>query len=406
MKKKAKIAILSVMSMLSIGAMTSCNKIESNSGTEITTTYTITFNTNGGSSVDSIKVNAGAKATKPADPTKDGFVFKGWYSNSGLTISFDFTNAINENITLYAKWEEASTPVTTYTVTFNSNGGTEVLSQTVNSGSKVTKPADPTKEGYTFKGWFKNEALTEAYDFNLDVTSTFTLYAKWEETTTPVTTYTVTFNSNGGTEVLSQTVNSGSKVTKPADPTKEGYTFKGWFKNEALTEAYDFNLDVTSTFTLYAKWEEATTPLTTYTVTFNSNGGTEVLAQTVNAGASITEPADPTKNGYVFDCWCTDEALENEFDVNSKINSNTVLYARWIEDKTTDSISITKTTAGNEAAVVEFAYNDDFKDSDFVAYYSTDKTNYTQIDSELISYDNNKGVIYLVGLRLIIILLR
>ena len=399
MKRKAKIAILSVMSMLSIGAMTSCNKIETNSKTEVTATYTITFNTNGGSSVDSIKVNAGAKATKPADPTKDGFVFKGWYSNSGLTISFDFTNAINENITLYAKWEEGTTPVTTYTVTFNSNGGTEVLSQTVNSGSKVSKPTDPTKEGYRFKGWFKNEALTESYDFNLEVTSTFTLYAKWEEIVTPVTTYTVTFNSNGGTEVLSQTVNSGSKVSKPTDPTKEGYRFKGWFKNEALTESYDFNSEVTSTFTLYAKWEEAVTPITTYTVTFNSNGGTDVLSQTVNAGSSITEPADPTKNGYVFDCWCTDEALENEFDVNSAINGNLVLYARWIEDKTTDSISITKTTAGNETAVVEFAYNDDFKDSDFVAYYSTDKTNYTQIDSELISYDNNKGVIYLVGLK-------
>ncbi|MCL2045003.1 MAG: InlB B-repeat-containing protein [Oscillospiraceae bacterium] len=142
-----------------------------------------------------------------------------------------------------------------HTVTFNSNGGSSVASQTVAAGGKVTKPSDPTKTDSTFGGWYSDSELTNAYDFNANVTANITLYAKWD---TAPTTFTVTFNSNGGSAVTSQTVATGGKVTKPADPTKSGNTFAGWFSNAALTTPYNFDTAVTANLTLYAKWEAST----------------------------------------------------------------------------------------------------------------------------------------------------
>jgi len=143
----------------------------------------------------------------------------------------------------------------TYTVTFDSKGGSAVTNATVEENGKVTKPADPTKEGYTFKGWLLNGV---SYDFNKEVTGNITLVASWEENTTQAdVTYTVTFDSKGGSNVTAVTVKENTKVTKPTDPTKEGYTFKGWLLDGV---SYDFNKDVTGNITLVASWEENTTP--------------------------------------------------------------------------------------------------------------------------------------------------
>ena len=143
----------------------------------------------------------------------------------------------------------------TYTVTFDSKGGSAVTTATVEENGKVTKPADPTKDGYTFKGWLLNGV---SYDFNKEVTENITLVASWEENTTQAdVTYTVTFDSNGGSNVTAVTVKENTKVTKPTDPTKEGYTFKGWLLDDV---SYDFNKDVTGNITLVASWEENTTP--------------------------------------------------------------------------------------------------------------------------------------------------
>ena len=139
-----------------------------------------------------------------------------------------------------------------YTVKFATDGGGTIADQSVTSGNKATKPADPKKEGFEFKGWFKEAALTNAYNFDTPVKSNFTLYAKWEEAD-----YTVKFETNGGGTIADQAVKADEKATKPADPKKEGFEFKGWFKEAALTNAYDFNTPVKSNLTLYAKWEEA-----------------------------------------------------------------------------------------------------------------------------------------------------
>ena len=150
------------------------------------------------------------------------------------------------------------TPVTvTYTVAFNSDGGTTVEPQTVESGKTAVKPADPTRDGYTFAGW---QLDGEDYEFSTPVTASITLKAAWtkNEEPTPVTvTYTVAFNSDGGTTVEPQTVESGKTAVKPADPTRDGYTFAGW---QLDGEDYEFSTPVTASITLKAAWTKNEEP--------------------------------------------------------------------------------------------------------------------------------------------------
>ena len=134
-----------------------------------------------------------------------------------------------------------------YTVTFNTDGGSEITSKEINEGEKVTKPADPTKEGYKFVKWQLNG---EDYDFEKIVTGDIELKAVWERVTVK---YTVTFNTDGGSEITSKEINEGEKVTKPADPTKEGYKFVKWQLNG---EDYDFEKIVTRDIELKAVWEK------------------------------------------------------------------------------------------------------------------------------------------------------
>lgn len=136
--------------------------------------FTVTFNSNEGSKVKDGKTVKGI-VKKPADPTKDGYTFKGWYTDEDLTKEFDFSTKLTENTILYAKWEEK------VKVTFNSNKGTKVAEQEIDKNGKVKKPAAPTRDDYTFKGWFTDEELTKPFDFDTQITKDTTLYAKWEK---------------------------------------------------------------------------------------------------------------------------------------------------------------------------------------------------------------------------------
>ena len=212
-----------------------------------------------------------------------------------------------------------------YTVTFNSNEGSAVSNQTIMAGQKVTRPTDPTKAYNNFLGWYKESTFTNLWDFDADVvTDNITLYAKWE-----AITYTVSFNSNGGSAVSNQTINAGQKATRPTDPTKAYNNFLGWYKESSLTNLWDFDTDVvTDNITLFAKWE-----VITYTVSFNSNGGTAVTAQTVNGGTLLTEPTEPTKtDGYIFDGWYKESTFDNLWNFSSDtVTENKTLYAKWAE---------------------------------------------------------------------------
>lgn len=140
-----------------------------------------------------------------------------------------------------------------FTVTFDSQDGSKVASQTISYGEKVVEPTRPTKEGHAFIGWYTETSYTHEWNFESDiVTKDITLYARWT-----IADYTVTFNTNGGSEVESQPVAKGSKVQRPLPPTKDGFVFDNWYTDIALTQVYDFDTQVTGNLTLYANWIKA-----------------------------------------------------------------------------------------------------------------------------------------------------
>ncbi len=252
--------------------------------------YTITFDSDGGSVVEKQIVKRGEKVNKPTDPTRDGYIFIEWDLGSSI---YDFSAKVTRNLILKAIWKEQEGGKVTYVVNFNTDGGNSVSNQIINKDGTITKPQDPVRDGYKFLGWYSNNVL---FDFNTPVTTNLELVAKWEKakdnsttgtttttkktttkkndttntTTTKKTTtntteakkYTVKFDSNGGSKVSSKEVTSGSKVSKPSNPTRTGYKFSGWTLNN---KAYDFNSKVTSNITLVAKWTAKT-----YTVKVSS----------------------------------------------------------------------------------------------------------------------------------------
>ncbi|WP_217989993.1 InlB B-repeat-containing protein [Paenibacillus sp. 7523-1] len=290
------------------------------------TPRTIHFDSNGGSEVPEQNVNYGDKTNEPADPTKAGHSFVGWFTDSGLSQAFDFDNTpVTTDLTLYAKWT-----INSYTVNFDSNGGTAVDDQSVPYSELATAPTDPTKAGHTFAGWFTDSGLSQAFDFdNTPVTGDLTLYAKWS-----INSYTINFNSNGGTAVDNQSVPYSELAAAPDAPAKDGHTFAGWFTDSGLSQAFDFNNTVvTKDITLYAKWS-----INSYTVNFDSNGGTAVDDQSIQYNELVAAPDDPTKDGHTFAGWFTDSSLSQAFDFdNTPVTGDITLYAKWTADKYTIS---------------------------------------------------------------------
>ena len=139
-------------------------------------TITITFDTKGGSKINSITINKDTELTLPKDPTRDGYVFKGWVDKNETPIYNKVLLA--EDTTLYAAWEKAETS-NTITITFDTKGGSKINSITINKDTELTLPKDPTRNGYKFKGWVDNNE-TPIYDKVLLAEDT-TLYAVWEK---------------------------------------------------------------------------------------------------------------------------------------------------------------------------------------------------------------------------------
>ncbi len=212
-------------------------------------TYTVTYDSKGGSDVPAASVQEeNSIATLPV-PTKDGFTFLGWFDNEaceGTAIAAPYTPTAN--ITLYAKWIEDEAEV--YTVSFDSKGGNAVEAQTVEAGGSITL-ATPTKEGFVFGGWFANEQFTgEALESPYTPAATMTLYAKWLDE------YTVSFDLHHGNKTAeAKKVTEGDKVVLP-EPTRKGFTLAGWYDNAQFAgSAIDAeNYVPTSDVKLHAKW--------------------------------------------------------------------------------------------------------------------------------------------------------
>ena len=142
-----------------------------------TSPRTVTFNSMGGSTVASVKVPTGWIVEKPADPEKDNLKFVGWYTDYACTNAFDFGSAVTQNITLYAKWAEASR----LTLDFNYQGAPQDEVLLVGRGAPIEDPSIPIRAGYYFDGWYEEAGCTTAFDFTNGINEETTIYAKWIE---------------------------------------------------------------------------------------------------------------------------------------------------------------------------------------------------------------------------------
>ena len=207
---------------------------------------TLTFETNGGSKINSLSVSADTSVDLTQYvPIKEGYTFAGWYSDSKLTTAVTSLK-LTADATVYAKWLPAQ-----YTLTFETNGGSKITPLPVAADTTVdlTKYV-PTKEGYAFAGWYADRNLTTQVTA-LKLAADTTVYAKWLPAQ-----YTLTFETNGGSKINALSVGAGTTVDLTQYvPVRAGYDFAGWYADRKLTTQVTF-LKPTADTTVYAKWEK------------------------------------------------------------------------------------------------------------------------------------------------------
>ena len=328
---------------------------------------TVTFNAGEGNVETASKTVAynniyGALPT----PTREGYLFKGWYTGENGTGTNVTTSTIvtqTEAHTLYAKWVESI-----FTVTINANGatlpegenwivasGNETAEKTVRYGEVYGTLLIPTKIGYTFDGWYTEEnGGTKIEEITTVVLEgNHTLYAHWT-----ARQYTVEFEPNGGTvNTTSKEVAFNSVYNALPIPMRTGYRFDGWYTEEVAGIQVEETTTVTSTedHTLYAHWT-----VEEYTVTTNANGGTipttenwinasgdETATKTVTYDSTYGNLPTPTRIGYTFDGWYTEETSGTEVnsDTTVVITNNCTLYAHWTAETYTVTFNPTGGTA-------------------------------------------------------------
>ena len=235
--------------------------------------------------------------------------FIGWYLDDK---KYDFDNVVSENIVLKAKYEEKIM----HKVTFDTDGGSVVSPVMVKDSKALVEPSNPVKENYRFVGWLLGENL---YDFNLPVTGELTLKALWEEVPEGERIYTISFDTDGGSSIEPLKVRASEYASKPENPTKEGYTFNGWYLNQ---KPFSWNFKITSSLELKAKW----TARKKLKITFDAKGGDAILPINVYQG-DTTELPLPVKPGYVFEGWYYGRIRYTDL---TKITASVKLTAKWV----------------------------------------------------------------------------
>ena len=274
-----------------------------------------------GSAVTDMKPHNNILTLRGALFTRAGYTQVGWATVDGGEKVYGFEDVYtqNEALTLYPVWNANQ-----YTVTFDSTGGSEVITKTIDVtyGEPLGDMPVPKREGYVFLGWYdalvggkcygdSDGKSTSPYDKDVSIT----LYAQWAEAPSRM----VYFNTCGGTmtgpvEVLHKL---NTPIAKPDNPTKPGHTFNGWYTDSALTQVWNFDDWVTGELKLYAGWT-----VNQYTITFDTAGGSEIAPITQNYGTAITAPANPTREGYTFIGW--DKAIPTTMPAE-----NMTVTAQW-----------------------------------------------------------------------------
>jgi len=354
--------------------------------------YTISYNANGGSGAPAAqtKKHGTALTLSSTKPTRTGYTFSTWNTNSagtGTNYAAGASYTANAAVTLYAKWT-----ANTYTVTFNANGGTTpTASKSVTYASTYGTLPTPTRDGHTFKGWFTatSGGTQVTASTTVSITAAQTLYAQWT-----INTYAVSFNANGGTGApAAQTKTHGTALTlSTTKPTKEGHTFKNWNTAQNGTgTSYASGASYTANAgtTLYAQWTA-----NTLKIYYNANGGTinsttyklncsDIYVTSSNAAHYNTWYYDVvqaeyglpnvgtfglSRTGYSFVGWGTTASGGTIYDqddltlkpstINSGIkngNVTTKLYAQWSPNKYTVTFNANGGTTPTASKTVTYA---------------------------------------------------
>ena len=247
-----------------------------------------------------------------------GYAVDTWYLNANFDNDpVDEVILGNTSVTLYGKRDPLS-----FSLSYTLNGGVNAdnpTSYTIETSTFALNT--PTREGYSFAGWYDNA------DFNGNVIENITLgsagninlFAKWQ-----INAYTLTFDSQGGTAVGSITQDYATVVSAPNPPTKTGYTFVGWYVDESVATPYVFTTIAAIDLTLIARWT-----INSYAITFVSNLGTPVDPISQNYSSNITPPQDPIRPGYTFAGWFIDIALTSPYVFTTMPATDLTLYAKW-----------------------------------------------------------------------------
>ena len=315
-----------------------------------------------GSAVTDMKPHNNILTLRGALFTRAGYTQVGWSTVDGGEKVYGFEDIYtkNEALTLYPVWNTNK-----YTITFDTNGGSEIAPITQDYGTEITAPDNPTRKGYTFKGWDKEIPRTMPVE-------NITVKAQWE-----INQYTITFDTNGGSEIAPITQDYGTEITAPDNPTRKGYTFKGWDKEIPKTM-------LAENITVKAQWE-----INQYTITFDTNGGSEIAPITQDYGTEITAPDNPTRKGYTFKGW--DKEIPKAMPAE-----NITITARWKDTEKPTGEIIIGTNKWNQF-LNELTFGIFFKDTQEVTINAVDNSgvvfvSYLVTDKELSEAELNSLV--------------
>lgn len=363
--KKRSLLVLTLAAFLSVGSFAACGKngdVSSESVGGVSSSdvqgsnraFVVRFESNGGGAVSEKTLTEGESLDLNgifSQPANDGLYFYGWCLDKELTQRAPSVFVPAGDVTLYAEWGEE----VKHTLSFDTDGGSEIASVLYKPNAYLVKPADPIRENYTFGGWYKDEARTKEFIFSGTTMpdNNMTVYAKWNEVTA------ICFETNGGTSMPPLTGTAGDPVTEPAAPSKEGYIFDGWYKDSAGTEKYVFSAIPEQTLTVYAKWHEQQKDIRVnlHINVPDGGNGQSVLSVVQDEGEPLDESgvADAVRQFetemkqffldkfispdvdldkaplYVFNGWAYDEAGTRPFEgsILYAENGTVDLYAAW-----------------------------------------------------------------------------
>ena len=279
---------------------------------------TVKFDTNDGVLPDGytqiVQIEYGSVLDLPI-PTRSNYTFAGWWT--GMSVNdgqYTSVTPVMKDITLYAKWYVNEQ----YEIHFEVNGGNDISNKKYYADENINFLPEPSKYDCAFDGWFVDSDLTQRIAFPLKLTKDMTIYASWKKAS-----YTLTFETNGGYEIDSQTVEAGACIELPI-PSKDNCIFEGWYKDISLTVVVNNNYEIHYNQTLYAKWKDKT-----YTISFASDHGTYIDNITYISGTKIYSLPTPVREDYMFNGWYKDSDLKNKVTYPFNISNDETFFASW-----------------------------------------------------------------------------